>query len=171
MASNNFKNKTILESLIEMNSASTIYKDMHDAGYPGYSRFAKGYSGEDSTGIKKKNQKKNEKKIEKKKWKKYVNLIEKIINEYLPEMYLIENGANYKTFKSYDHDDYIHVQYYKDNVVKKFCEITYVEDDCFTYVEKCSTPKMVYKKFRDFISLYSTTRDYIENEDVEYITG
>ena len=71
----------------------------------------------------------------------------KIINEYLPEMYLIENGANYKTFKSYHDDDYIHVQYYKDNVVKKFCEITYVEDDCFTYVEKCSTPKMVYKKF------------------------
>lgn len=170
MASNNFKNKTILDSLIEMNSASTIYKDMHDAGYPGYSRFAKGYTDGDLTGIKK-SEKKIEKKIEKKKWKKYVNLIEKIINEYLPEMYLIENGANYKTFKSYDDDDYIHVQYYKDNVVKKFCEITYVEDHCFTYVEKCSTPKMVYKKFRDFISLYSTTRDYIENEDVEYIIG
>ena len=97
-----------------------------------------------------------------------MKLIERVINEYLPEMYLVEHGTNHKTFKSYDEDDYIHVQYYKDNVTSKFCEICYVEDDIFTYVEKCKTPKMVYKKFRDFVSLYSTTRDYIENEDLEY---
>ena len=156
MESNNFKNKTILESLIEMNSSTKIYKKMHEAGYPGYS----GYS--------RRGLKKNMKKVENHKWNKYVKLIERTINEYLPEMHLVENGANYKTFKSYEGDDYIHVQYYKDNVEKKFCEVCYVEDDIFTYVKKCNTPKMVYKKFKEFLALYSTTRDYIENEDCEW---
>ena len=155
MDNDNFKNKTILETLIEMNNSAKAYKKIHYREYGGY-------SGKKSAQIKK-----TIKKLETKKWNKYVKLIERIINEYLPEMYIIEQGTNYKTFTSLDEEGYIHVQYYRDNVIQKFCEISYIEDGIETYVERCNTPKSVYKKFRKFISLYSTTREYIENEDYE----
>ena len=40
MESTNLKNKTILESLIEMNHSTKIYKKMHEAGYPGYAGYS-----------------------------------------------------------------------------------------------------------------------------------
>lgn len=147
MDNNNYKPKTILETLIEMNNSATI-STMSQSN-----KFITHCYGVDIS--------RNRIHKSKDKWTKYVDLTIGLIHQYMPSMCLIKKDNVSKTFQGHD-GSMIHIEYrFKGDPSRQYCEISVSDGSVLVYNKKKETPKKVYKKFTSFILDYS--EDYPES--------